>query len=136
MSSQSQIHSPDSGVGTEEVYVCSRAHLTEDTRMVVDVEGKEIVVFERGDRVYALSNTCLHMGGPVGRGELIPKVEVKLGEHQTYEMEYFSDTTVHLVCPWHGFEYDIDTGQVAAEPSRKLPTYEVVEREGDVYVLV
>jgi nitrite reductase (NADH) small subunit len=119
-----------------EVFVCPRDELTDDTRKVVKLDGKEVVVFERGDRVFALSNTCLHMGGPVGRGEIIPKVEVELGEHQTYVMETFSDTTIHIVCPWHGFEYDIETGVLAADPGKRLPTYEVVERNGDVYVVV
>jgi nitrite reductase/ring-hydroxylating ferredoxin subunit len=104
--------------------------------MVVMVDRHEIVVFEHNDRVFALSNICLHMGGPVGRGEIIPKVLVELGEHQKTVMEYFSDTKIHIVCPWHGFEYDIETGEVAADPARKLPTYEVVEREGDIYVVV
>ena len=119
-----------------EVFVCARDELAEDVRKVVTVEGREIVVFERGERVYALSNTCLHMGGPVGRGEIMPKVEAVLGAHQTYVQESFSESTFHLVCPWHGFEYDIDTGQLASDPAKRLPTFEVVEREGEIYVVL
>lgn len=130
-----QISDSEEWVEAEEFFVCPRESLTEDTRMFVEARGREIVVFQWRGRLHALDNTCLHMGGPVGRGEIIPKVEVKLGEFQKLEMEYFSETTTHLVCPWHGFEYDIETGQVAAEPSRRLPVYEVLERDGDVYVL-
>jgi nitrite reductase/ring-hydroxylating ferredoxin subunit len=40
------------------------------------------------------------------------------------------------VCPWHGWEYKLRTGECAPDPSLKLKRYDVVKREGGIYVVV
>lgn len=71
---------------------------------VVDVNGKSIAVFNIDGFFFALDNTCLHRGGPIGDGEV-------------------EGTSV--TCPWHGWRYDIKTGQTSFNPDFKLNTYEV-----------
>jgi nitrite reductase (NADH) small subunit len=110
------------------------SELTEDDRWVVTAEGREIVVFRHRDRVYALSNVCPHQGGPVGEGLLLGRVEGVVGEDGRYLGDRFSAECTHLVCPWHGWEYDIRTGACAALPDVRLQCYETEIREGDVYV--
>jgi len=46
----------------------------------------------------------------------------------------FSDE-VHFVCPWHGYEYDLKTGECAADRRLRLKTYQVVRRGEDIYVV-
>jgi nitrite reductase/ring-hydroxylating ferredoxin subunit len=41
---------------------------------------------------------------------------------------------MHIVCPWHGYEYKLETGECAADKKLKLRRYEVIERDGGVYV--
>lgn len=106
-----------------------------ETRRVVSVGGRQVVVFKHRERFYALDNRCLHNGGPVGEGMLIGKVEAILGPDQSYLGERFSREETHLVCPWHGWEYDIETGRCAGDPSRGLRTYRTVQREEQVYVI-
>jgi nitrite reductase/ring-hydroxylating ferredoxin subunit len=48
---------------------------------------------------------------------------------------YFSDTETHFVCPWHGYEYDLKTGECAADRSLKLKSFDVVRRGEDIYVV-
>jgi nitrite reductase/ring-hydroxylating ferredoxin subunit len=108
----------------------------DDTRKIVSANGREIVVFRRKDRFYALDNTCLHMGGPVGEGIIIGKVEAILGEDKRFLGERFSEEEIHIVCPWHGWEYDIDTGACAGDGRLRLRRYETVERGDDVYVII
>ena len=48
----------------------------------------------------------------------------------------FSDSQVHFVCPWHGYEYDIRTGECAADRRLRLKKYNVVQRGDDIYVAV
>src|SRR5262249_30134206 len=79
-------------------------------RQIVSIEDREVVVFRWADRFYALENDCLHMGGPVGEGLILGKVEAVLSDNKELVREVFSDTEIHLVCPWHGWEYDIETG--------------------------
>lgn len=107
----------------------------EGRRQVLDIGGREVVVFRAKDRYYALSNTCAHSGGPVGEGVLIPKVETIVHEDGTIAGETFSENCLHLVCPWHGWEYDIDTGEAAGDRRYKLRTYETRVEGDDVYVL-
>ena len=109
--------------------------LTTDQRKILDAGGREIVVFRFGNRCYALDNWCLHMGGPVGEGRIVGRVEAVLDDDKRCLGERFSDTETHLVCPWHGYEYNIATGEYAGDRRMRLRTYEVIEREGQVYVI-
>lgn len=118
-----------------EVFVGRASEFDEDARKVVTVGGREIVVFKWSDRFYAFENRCLHQGGPVGEGMLIGKVEAVLGPDKTYLGERFSESEIHLVCPWHGWEYDIETGACAGQPRRRLRAYQTVQREDAVYVV-
>jgi nitrite reductase/ring-hydroxylating ferredoxin subunit len=40
-----------------------------------------------------------------------------------------------LTCPWHGFQYDINTGHLLVDPAAKLESYEVKIIDGDVHLL-
>lgn len=104
-------------------------------RKIVSVDGREVVVFRWGERLHAYENECLHMGGPVGEGLILGKVEAVLGPNKELIREEFSDTEIHLVCPWHGWEYDIESGACAGDRRRKLRRYETTQREGRVYVI-
>ena len=95
----------------------------------------EIGVFRHDGKFYAYSNTCLHQGGPACEGLIIAKVEEKIMPDQTSKGLYFSDTETHFVCPWHGYEYDIRTGECIADRKLKLRKYEVIEKGDEVYVL-
>jgi nitrite reductase (NADH) small subunit len=107
----------------------------ENRRRIVTIEDREVVVLRSGDSFYALDNWCLHMGGPVGEGMLIGKVESVLSEDKCHLGDRFSDTETHLVCPWHGWEYNVKTGEAAAARSMKLRTYKTEVRGEDVYVI-
>ena len=49
--------------------------------------------------------------------------------------ERFSTTEIHLVCPWHGWEYDVETGECVALRRYRLRRYEAVQRGDEVYVV-
>jgi nitrite reductase/ring-hydroxylating ferredoxin subunit len=69
----------------------------------VQVAGKNIALFNVDGSFYAVDDTCLHRGGPLGEGEL----------------------TGHVVtCPWHGWKYDVRTGISITNPAAKVNCYE------------
>lgn len=118
-----------------ELFVAKKAEFPAgDRRIVVNDHGKEIGVFSQEDGYYAYSNYCLHSGGPVCEGLLINRVEEVIGADRTYEGEIFSDD-VHFVCPWHGFEYDLKTGECVGNRKMKLRSFTVVERDGEIFVV-
>ena len=118
-----------------EVRVGRTEDFVDGRRVMVQIGGREVFVFERDGRFHAFENVCRHMGGPVGEGVLIGKVEAVLGPNQELIRERFSTDEIHIVCPWHGWEYDIATGECAANRRIKLRRYEAVQRGEDVYVV-
>lgn len=105
------------------------------SRKLLEVDGQEIVVFRHNERFYALDNTCLHQGGPVGEGVIKGRVCAVLDEDKRLVREEFSEDSIQIVCPWHGWAYDIQSGEFAGNSKMRLTTYDVDVRDGGVYVL-
>ena len=105
-------------------------------RRLVTVGDGEVGVFRHEGAFYAYANRCVHQGGPACEGMIIAKVEEKILPDGTSAGLYFSDTVTHVVCPWHGYEYDIKTGVCAADSRLRLRKYDVIERDGGVYIVV
>jgi nitrite reductase/ring-hydroxylating ferredoxin subunit len=120
---------------SSEIRVGHVSDLVDGQRLLVTLDGRDVFVFERDGRLHAFENMCRHMGGPVGEGNLIGKVEAVLDDNGALVRERFSTTEIHLVCPWHGWEYDIETGECAANRRIKLRRYEAVQRGEDIYVI-
>jgi len=118
-----------------EIYAGRVDDFTDGRRVMVPVDGREVFVFERAGRFYAFENVCRHMGGPVGEGMLIGKVESVLDENRAWLGDRFSTTEIHIVCPWHGWEYDIETGECAANRRLRLRRFDAVLRGEEIYVV-
>ena len=81
---------------------------------LVEAEGTRVVVVRVGDQVHALGDVCAHRGGPLSEGKL---------------------SGMRLACPWHGWMYDVRTGQCLF-PGRgaSVPVYPVRVEEGAIFV--
>ncbi len=105
-------------------------------RKLVTIEGREIGVFNVHGEFYALRNRCPHQGGALCKGRVSGFVTARVpGEY-----EYTRKGEI-LRCPWHGWEYDIKTGQSWVDPSSvRVRSYQVevaqIEGEGDMAGLV
>jgi len=77
------------------------------------VDGKTMAISNIDGKFYAISNTCLHRGGPLGQGELKGKI---------------------VTCPWHGWQYDVTTGKLAANPAVAVATFVIEVRGDDIWV--
>jgi nitrite reductase/ring-hydroxylating ferredoxin subunit len=93
-------------------------------------------VFHWQGQFYAYANMCLHQGGPACEGVIMHKVEDVIGPDRTWVGQKFSDDKVHFVCPWHGYEYDMKTGECAADKRLRLKKYNVVRRGEEIYVSI
>ena len=85
----------------------------EGSAKVVQASGKTIALFKTNGKFYAIDNTCLHRGGPLGEGDL-------------------DGTTV--TCPLHGWQYDITSGENVMPGSGKVNAYKVEVQGNDVMV--
>src|SRR5919197_5852922 len=118
-----------------EQYVGKTAEFKDGDRRIIFAGDNEIGVFRHEGQFYAYSNFCLHQGGPACEGLTIAKVEERLLTDKTSQGLYFSDSEMHFVCPWHGYEYDMKTGECVSDRKLKLRKYKVVEKGDEVYVL-
>ena len=82
---------------------------------VVEAKGIEVALVNHEGSYYALSNSCLHMGGPVGEGECSDGV---------------------ITCPWHGWGYRVSDGANTENPAARLRTYPVRVDGRDILVQV
>jgi nitrite reductase/ring-hydroxylating ferredoxin subunit len=118
-----------------EQFVGKVSEFKEGDRRIVFVNDIEVGVFRQDGRFYAYSNTCLHQGGPACEGLIIAKVEERVQADATSRGLYFSENELHFVCPWHGYEYDLRTGEFAGNRKMKLRSFKVVEKGDDVYIV-
>ena len=119
-----------------EVLVGRVEEFDEFDRKIILTDGMKVGVFRVDGSYYAYENRCMHQGGPVCEGRIVAKVEAVLEEDRNVLREKFSATEQHLVCPWHGYEYDVRTGEQAGDRRLKLNRFDVTERDGMVYVQV
>ena len=95
-------------------------------RKIVEVAGRSVGVFNVGGEFFALLNRCPHQGGPLCLGNTHGFLRPgSVGEYD------YSRPGEMLRCPWHGWEYDVRTGQSWFDPSSVLVrTYDVVVAHG------
>jgi nitrite reductase/ring-hydroxylating ferredoxin subunit len=99
----------------EFVKVAQVSDVEPGTGMVVTVKDTAIALFNVDGTFYAIDNTCLHRGGPLGEGELEGCV---------------------VTCPWHGWQFDVKTGVSETNPAAKVKTYPVKTEDSAIMVLV
>ena len=97
-------------------------------RRIVRVGGREIGVFRVGvDEFYAIRNRCPHQGGPLCAGWISPRLVSEMpGQYQ------LDEGAPVLVCPWHGWQYDMATGQSFVPGDPDARSYRVSVERGVV----
>jgi nitrite reductase/ring-hydroxylating ferredoxin subunit len=95
-------------------YVVARARdIPDGERLIVDVSGRSVGVFNVNGRFYALLNRCPHRGGQLCKGDVIGLVE----SDGPGDIRVDTDR-LFIACPWHGWEYDLETGESWWNPTR------------------
>jgi nitrite reductase/ring-hydroxylating ferredoxin subunit/DMSO/TMAO reductase YedYZ heme-binding membrane subunit len=95
------------------VDVCGIDEIEEKRARVVGLSGERIAVFRYDGKISAVSNVCQHQNGPLGEGKIVDGC---------------------ITCPWHGFQYEPETGASPPPFTEKVPTFNVRVREGRVLV--
>jgi nitrite reductase/ring-hydroxylating ferredoxin subunit/uncharacterized membrane protein len=107
-------HTADHSPPEDFVPVLADAELREDELRRVAANGMPVLLVRRGHRIYAIAETCAHLGGPLSEGKL-------------------EDTTVR--CPWHGSRFSLEDGRVLEGPSvHAQPVLDVRVRDGQIEV--
>ena len=94
---------------------------------VVEVNGRDIVVFHVNGEFFALLNRCPHAGAPLEKAACVARLTST--EPGVYERSRVGEL---LRCAWHGWEFDMRNGQSWFDPKRvKIRSYPVVIEDGE-----
>ena len=98
--------------------------------IAVKANGRDIAVFNVNGEFFAMANRCPHEGAPLCKGVLVGLVESD--EPGEYRMSRHGEL---LRCPWHGWEFDVRTGQSWCDPQRiRVKNYSVSVASGSELV--
>ncbi len=113
-----------------EVFVAALDDLPPGARQIIKAGDKSIGVFNTGSQIVAVLNICPHAFAPVCLGKLsgttLPSPPGQFIWGHENEI---------LRCPWHGWEFDLHSGQCLTD-RRRLKRFPVVIRDERIYVEV
>src|SRR6266496_4876264 len=95
------------------VEVCKVDRIAEKCATIVSLSGERVAVFRYDGKVSAISNACQHQNGPLGEGRIIDGC---------------------VTCPWHGYQYQPESGAAPPPFKEKIPTFRIKVVEGSVFV--
>jgi nitrite reductase/ring-hydroxylating ferredoxin subunit len=119
-----------------EMLVCRDGEIAEGGVRIVQAGTVEIGVIRHGGKYYAYRNHCPHQGGPACEGLRMPQVKELIDASGVYHGKTFDHDDMHIVCPWHGYEFHLSDGVHVADKRVRLQKFNVIERNGEVYVAV
>ncbi len=98
----------------------------------VEAGGRRLVVGRNDAGYFALTDICPHQGSRLSSGTLGgTAVAEAVGE-----IEYGRDGLI-LRCPWHGWEFDVESGHSLCDPDRRrVAAYGVKEENGRLLVSI
>ena len=100
---------------SEFVRVASRKDVPEGQGRMFEVNGRQVALFKVAGKFHAIDSVCAHQGGPLADGEL--------------------DGCV-VTCPWHGWTYDVTSGESPDDPGTRVERFEVTVEGDEVMVRI
>jgi sulfoxide reductase heme-binding subunit YedZ len=95
------------------VDACAVGDIPENRARIVCLSGERLAIFKYDGKIFAVSNVCQHQNGPLGEGKIVSGC---------------------ITCPWHGYQYEPDTGASPRPFVEKVPTFNVRVKKGRVFV--
>jgi len=86
----------------------------------VEVDGLSVALFNVNGEYYATSNRCPHKGGPLAEGFF------------NHDLPTFDEEKCALHCPWHYWEFDLETGENPVNPEGSVRAFDVSVSDDDV----
>jgi nitrite reductase/ring-hydroxylating ferredoxin subunit len=97
-----------------------------DSRRRVEVGRRAIAIFNAGGRIYAVRDVCPHQGAPLSHGVVLGRVLSSAPGEYEYEPD-----CKYVRCPWHGWEYSLETGESSYDPAHdRVRAYDVTVESG------
>jgi NAD(P)H-dependent nitrite reductase small subunit len=97
------------------VAVAATDELADGRSKAVEVGGRDLALFRSGEEYFAVENECPHYGAPLCGG-------------------YVRDGSV--MCAWHGWQFDLKTGECFSAPGCDVEAFEVKVEDGQVKIAI
>lgn len=120
---------------SDRIKVCSTDELPPGERKIITVGNRKVGVFNVDGEYRAILNTCPHQNGPLCEGNVLPKVSAKIPDTGKRPVQQFDDSTV-VKCPWHGWEFDLESGELLDDERIRLPVFDVSIEDETVYLTI
>jgi len=95
---------------SEFIQVAKVSDVISSGKIIVEVEGRMVVLLHINEQFFCIDDVCTHDGGPLGEGDLCG-----------YE----------LACPRHGAKFDVRNGAALTMPATEATVVHEVKIEGD-----
>ncbi len=95
------------------VHVANAGEIPSGSVKIVTVNNVDVALVNYEGRFYALNNRCPHRGGQLGDGKLVG---------------------ADLICPLHGWDFDVRTGISRYNTIDRVECYPVMVEDGSVYL--
>lgn len=103
------------GYPNDFVAVLAENNLAENSMKAVKAGEISVLLAKKNGEIFAIANTCSHLGGPLNEGELLDDYTVK--------------------CPWHGSVFSLKDGSVVNGPAtEKQPQFDIRTQNGQIEV--
>lgn len=109
--------------------VCPVEALPPGSRLIVEIDGREIGVFNVDGQLRAVKNHCPHAGAPLCQGVVTGTTEPS----DVFKLQWVREGEV-LRCPWHRYEFALESGKTLSAPHLQAQTYPVYVEEGMICV--
>jgi len=110
--------------------VASVGEIEKGSCKILKIEGRSIGVYFDGENYHAIRNVCPHEQAELCKGKFTGTTLTSKPHEYIYGME-----GEILVCPWHGWEFDVKTGLSLADPDRyRVKVYDVSVEDKKIMV--
>ncbi len=100
---------------SQRIFVCHTRQVTPETPCRFNLgKGEQVVVFQTTEGYFAVENRCPHAGAYLHEGQIENNI---------------------LTCPWHGWRFDLESGQSLTEYWARLKTYPIQIVEGKIFLI-
>ena|ERR1044071_7841014 len=99
----------------EFVKVAKTCDIAPGKAKVVDIDGRPIAIYNSNGTFYASDNHCPHKGGPLSEGLVMGNM---------------------VLCPWHRWTFDLNTGKCITNPMARVSCFEVKVEGEDLLIKV
>lgn len=111
-------------------HIGSASTFLEGQMQIMEIEGRSVGVVRFGERIFAMLNQCPHQMAEICRGQ----VGGTMLPSRPMEYEFSADSPV-VRCPWHRWEFELETGRSFGGITRKrLLTFTTSVETGEVYL--